>query len=276
MMRRAALSLWLALATASLAGPLGAGSSLISLTERDDIFGWEAVGKLAIGTRGYCTGALIAPDLVLTAAHCVYDDSGARHPTEDLVFRAGLREDEFIAESGVEAVAAHRNYRPTRGLDADNIRHDVALLRLATPIPSVTASPFVLARSDARNQRVSVVSFGRGRDTALSWQRDCGVLDARDGWMAFDCNVTFGSSGAPVFLREDGRPRILSLISGGGHYDGRKISYGMSLPEVVARLKADLRGTGTTAPARASGGAKLKRLRVGQDRSGSSAKFARP
>ena len=34
---------------------------------------WEAVGRLDIDGVGFCTGALIAPDIVLTAAHCLFD-----------------------------------------------------------------------------------------------------------------------------------------------------------------------------------------------------------
>ncbi|MEO6300984.1 MAG: S1 family peptidase, partial [Paracoccaceae bacterium] len=31
----------------------------------NDNRGWEAVGKLVLGDRGFCTGALISPQLVL-------------------------------------------------------------------------------------------------------------------------------------------------------------------------------------------------------------------
>ena len=256
-------------AIALTAAPALAGSNLIRLTDRDDLFGWEAVGKVEIGDTGYCTGALIAPDLVLTAAHCVYDDAGRPRVPTDLTFSAGLRDGAFISQRDVSAIAVHRGYEPDGPLNGANIRNDVALLRLARPIPAATASPFALARG-AGGRKISVVSYGQGRDDALSWQRDCGVIGAQEGLMAFDCDVTFGSSGAPVFVREGGRARILSLISGGGEWKGSRVAYGMALPEVVERLKRDLRA----APAPASTGA--KRIRVGQGGGASGAKFAKP
>ncbi|MFY9239353.1 MAG: trypsin-like peptidase domain-containing protein [Roseovarius sp.] len=263
--------IWIAVALAlGLAAPAGAGSSLIRLTDREDLFGWEAVGRIDIGTGSFCTGALIAPDLVLTAAHCVYDRANRPVAPAAITFSAGLRDGAFISQSGVAQVAAHPGYVPGYALSAEMIRHDTALLRLAAPIPSAVAAPFVLAGEGRAGQEVSVVSYGRGREAALSWQRACGVTAAGRGLLALDCDVTFGSSGAPVFTSAYGRARIVSVISSGGTSGGAPIAYGMALPDIVEGLKAQVRRE--AGPAVAS----PRRVKVGQGGGASGAKFAKP
>ena len=39
---------------------------------------YGAVVRLDLGQGGFCTGALISADVVLTAAHCVFDRATAR------------------------------------------------------------------------------------------------------------------------------------------------------------------------------------------------------
>lgn len=247
-------------------------SGLIRLTDRDDLFGWEAVGRVEIGDEGYCTGVLIAPNLVLTAAHCVTDHPDLTIDADRLAFRTGLRDGISIAERNVSRVVAHRLYHSGQGMRAENIRHDAALLELDHPIPTAIASPFVLHQGAGRGLRVSVVSYGQGRDAALSWQRDCGVLGRAKGLMAFDCNVTYGSSGAPVFVKDGARARILSLISGGRNDNGETIAYGMVLPDIVDSLKRDLRAM----PAPVASNTGFRKVRIGQGGSVSGAKFAKP
>jgi protease YdgD len=260
-----------ALALVLTALPVFAQSNeLIRLTDRDDLFGWEAVGRVELRGNGYCTGVLIAPDLVLTAAHCVFDSAGKPVPPDHIHFRAGLRDGIAIAERQASQVAASKAYQPGVGISASNVRNDAALIRLSSPILSSVAAPFVIHSNAQAGDQVSVVSYGRGRDDALSWQRDCSVLQRGQGLFFLDCNVTFGSSGAPVFYRDGRRARILSLISGGRFEGGKSVvAYGMELPAIVDQLKRDLRAL----PSKPSSGAKFQSVGQNRGTSSSGAKF---
>ena len=240
------------------------------LTDRDDLLGWEAVGRLDTAQGGFCTATLIAANQVLTAAHCVYDNGRLRNASE-LTFRAGLRDGVAIAERSVAAIAVPGGYDPRSGMALENVANDVALLQLSQPITTADANPFVLHQGSVRGTRISVTSYGQGRAEAPSRQRACTIVAESEPIMAFDCNVTFGSSGAPVFVMHGDRGRIVSVISGGGTVGGKRASFGMVLPEIVEALKSDLRRKGVP-----SGTATIRRLGTGSGRSTSGAKFVRP
>ncbi len=250
------------------------GSGLDALDRRGDLLGWEAVGRLD-KPGGFCTGALIASDLVLTAAHCVFDSNGKLFAPEKMLFRAGYSEGKSIAERRGEKIAVPKTYHhsTTGQHSANEVGSDVALIRLSSPIFSSEANPFRVHENPTEGERVSVLSYGRGRTETLSRQAECNITGRYDnGIMSFDCDVTFGSSGAPVFIRYGNRVRILSLISGGRDFGSKQvISFGMELPTVVADLKRELR-QGAARPQVTVG---ARRITVGQ-RSTGGARFVKP
>ncbi len=226
-------------------------SGLKELVTREELRGFEPVGRVDIKNGGFCTGALIAADIVLTAGHCVMNADGPI-AADRITFRAGLAYGTALVEARVLRTIVDPSYRSLDPVPAAMIARDVALLQLAEPIPSAAISPFVVAQPTAGDE-VSTVSYAEGREEALSWQRFCHVVGRMDGLIAVDCDVSHGSSGAPVLDRSGYRAKIVSIISAGGLWDGRSVSFGMDLPDQVARLKAALRRGDATSVASAPG-----------------------
>lgn len=218
---------------------------------------YAGVGRLDMGDA-YCTATLFDAAHALTAAHCLYDDQGRPRRSADLWFRAGLRDGGEQAVRQVRRYAVHPNYRWNGPRAAfEEIAADVALVELDQPLLTSSFPSYDPGDLPPPGGAVALLSYGAGRDRALSLQEPCRVERRSGPVAALDCEVAPGSSGSPVLVRDaQGALRLAGVISA----RGRRLSYASAAADTLPLLRWALedqeirRAAARPAPPDASGG----------------------
>lgn len=233
---------WLALIAMCFGAPAAAQSTTTTTSaaaQTLQVPGWEAVGRLTMAGRSMCTGALIAPDLVLTAAHCLYDIRTHRAiKPQDIEFQAGLFAKNAKAVRGVKRAVISEGYVHRVQHDAQ-VAHDLALLVLDSPISSQVITPLRTENRPDQGDAVMIIGYTQKSATRPLTAKPCYILARQHDTVVTSCSVEFGSSGAPVFaIQGGGTPRLVSVISSKAAMGSKEVSVGTVLDRALLKLLA--------------------------------------
>jgi V8-like Glu-specific endopeptidase len=218
-----------------------AGQSLHKLLSADEARAWQAVGRINMKGAGFCTGAMIAPNLVLTAAHCVFDPkTGKKLDPSRINFLAGWRQGRAAAEGKARRTIVHPDYVHGKSAKVERVAVDIAVIELEHPIRNAAIVPFERYKRPNIGDPVKIVSYAKGRSEMPSLEEACEVLGKDPRVLVLSCNVNFGSSGSPIFVMHEGKAKIASVVSAKAHYQKKNVALGTSLGAPLEELLAEL------------------------------------
>ncbi|WP_246789464.1 trypsin-like serine peptidase [Acetobacter nitrogenifigens] len=184
----------------------GVGASDARSIVNPDTPPWSALGRVQTALGGRCTGFLIAPNVVETAAHCLYLPKTGRYiQPGDVHFLRAYSRGRYAAHARVGRFLVPPGYDPRN--EATTAAYDRATLFLDAPVADKQQTLEVAQALPEPETPVAIGGYEQDYQEILIRDQNCHVTaivsdQAGRPMIAHDCAATRGSSGAPVLTRQ--------------------------------------------------------------------------
>ena len=207
-MRLALLAVALAVGTPARAQLAGVGPNSKRFEVDRAQLPWRALGRVQTEFAERCTGFMLAPALVATAAHCLYLPKVFHFiRPHEVHFLLGEHLDTYVAHARAVGLNVPAGYNPTD--EAGTARLDRAFVTLDHPVGDAVLH--IATRLPPPGTRLVLGGYGQDRQERILADLDCRLLAVENGLIRHDCAATRGTSGAPVLAAIDGRWEVIGI-----------------------------------------------------------------
>jgi V8-like Glu-specific endopeptidase len=224
------------------------------------VAGWgAAIGELDIGQPGFhCSATLVAPNVVVTAAHCL---TVAAKNARPLAFTPPAQGSGRALPASGGVALKWGGLVNSGSIRNEDVPLDWAVIEINPPVRSAPPLPVASLSLDQMLARIAagarVVVAGYGASNTLNERDECRLLSQAelglypdDSWLQVDCPIQSGDSGGAIVLLDGNRPWLIGVIAGWGRNPkiaGRTMALGANARNFAPYVRTPVAAVGADA-----------------------------